>query len=362
MKFKIGDKVKFLNDIGGGVVTKIISPTMVEVATEDDFTLPMLVSELLFAQSQNLKESVFNQDFQVNADIKNTSEPEANEDNWAEMEKSSRLPKLSSLNAKPSGIYLAYVPHDQVWLLKDDIDMYLVNYTNFEVLYTLTVKQDNQYMNIDYGNMLPQTKMLISTIKRDDLENFLQGYVQIMFFREQDKNIYQPVCQKFNVKPVRFFKENSFMACNFIAERALLVQIAVPTVLESNILSEKDDNLQEHAVVQKQIVAPPAFIEEFQTKEREAEIDLHIEALVEEHSAWTREEILEKQKSVIVKAIESAIAEHYQRIIFIHGVGNFILKNELIAILKQYSNLHFFDASMQKYGRGATEVLIKKHE
>ncbi|MBO4738871.1 MAG: hypothetical protein J5606_04840, partial [Bacteroidales bacterium] len=100
MKFKIGDKVKFLNDIGGGVVTKIISPTMVEVATEDDFTLPMLVSELLFAQSQDLKESVFNQDFQVNADMENTSETaEANEeDDWAEMEKSSRLPKLSSLN------------------------------------------------------------------------------------------------------------------------------------------------------------------------------------------------------------------------------------------------------------------------
>ncbi len=358
MKFKIGDKVKFLNDIGGGVITKIISPTMVEVATEDDFRLPMLASELVFAQSADLKESVFNQDFHVETEI----EPIPDYDENIEMEKSYRLPKLSSLNAKPSGIYLAYVPHDQVWLLKDDIDFYIVNFTNFEVLYTLMLKKDNHYVNIDYGNMLPQTKMLVATIKRDDLELFLQGYLQLLFFREEDKNIYQPVCQKFNVKPVRFFKENSFMACNFMEERALLVQVAVPTIMESNLLLDKDNKIQEQALVQNNKIHQSSFIEDYQINDREAEIDLHIEALVDNHASWSRTEILEKQKSVIVKAIESAIAENYRRIIFIHGVGNFILKTELINILKQYPTLHYFDASMQKYGRGATEVLIKKHE
>lgn len=45
--FKIGDTVKFLNETGGGVVRRIIDPTMVLVETEDGFEVPYLTSELL---------------------------------------------------------------------------------------------------------------------------------------------------------------------------------------------------------------------------------------------------------------------------------------------------------------------------
>ena len=49
-----------------------------------------------------------------------------------------------------------------------------------------------------------------------------------------------------------------------------------------------------------------------------------------------------------------------QKIIFIHGVGIGRLKSEILKILQQYPNLHYFDAPLSKYGVGATEVWIKE--
>ena len=39
MEFRTGDKVKFLNQTGGGIISKIISPSMVKVAIEDGFEI-----------------------------------------------------------------------------------------------------------------------------------------------------------------------------------------------------------------------------------------------------------------------------------------------------------------------------------
>ena len=47
MNFNIGDKVKFLNSKGGGVISKILDSRMVSVAVEGGFEIPTLISELI---------------------------------------------------------------------------------------------------------------------------------------------------------------------------------------------------------------------------------------------------------------------------------------------------------------------------
>ena len=43
MQINIGDKVRFLNDIGGGIVTKIIDANTVMVLNdEDEFEIPSI--------------------------------------------------------------------------------------------------------------------------------------------------------------------------------------------------------------------------------------------------------------------------------------------------------------------------------
>ncbi|MBT8260999.1 MAG: Smr/MutS family protein [Flavobacteriaceae bacterium] len=88
------------------------------------------------------------------------------------------------------------------------------------------------------------------------------------------------------------------------------------------------------------------------------EIDLHIEKLTPNHKRMATHEILEHQLFVAKRQLESAIRRRFQKIVFIHGVGDGVLKIELEYLFKRYDNLRFYQANYQKYGQGATEVFI----
>jgi len=58
------------------------------------------------------------------------------------------------------------------------------------------------------------------------------------------------------------------------------------------------------------------------------------------------------------RRLEFGFQNRIQRIVFIHGVGEGVLKLELEYLFKRYESLKFYDANYQKYGQGATEVYI----
>lgn len=94
-------------------------------------------------------------------------------------------------------------------------------------------------------------------------------------------------------------------------------------------------------------------------KERSAppmEVDLHIEKLVNSYRGMSNYEILNLQIETAKRQIEFAARKRIQKIVFIHGVGEGVLKAELDFLLGRYDNLKFYDADYQKYGVGATEV------
>ena len=72
-------------------------------------------------------------------------------------------------------------------------------------------------------------------------------------------------------------------------------------------------------------------------------------------------DILALQTETAVRHVEFAIKNRIPKIVFIHGVGEGILKAELDFMLGRYDNLSFRDANYQKYGLGATEVYIRQN-
>lgn len=86
------------------------------------------------------------------------------------------------------------------------------------------------------------------------------------------------------------------------------------------------------------------------------EVDLHIEKLVNSFRGMSNYDILNLQLETAKRQIEFAARKRIQKIVFIHGVGEGVLKAELDFLLGRYDNLKFYDADYQKYGIGATEV------
>ncbi len=257
MKFNTGDKVKFLNSRGGGIVSKIISPTLVNVMIEDGFEIPTMTSELVLVDPKGKAERMFDEDFgssqfavrssqgavpssqfavrssqEAVRSSDSVQQPGNREPGTANSpDRQSPLGNYSFRAKNTAGVYLAFVPHDQKWMVTGMVEIYLVNYTKMDVLYAFFLEGEKKLSGKDYDVLFAGNKILIDTIDRDELLKWTKGIVQVIFFNEDPDKIYMPVSSEFDISPRRFNDENNYKASQFMEERLLLVSLAQTAAL-----------------------------------------------------------------------------------------------------------------------------------
>jgi len=94
-------------------------------------------------------------------------------------------------------------------------------------------------------------------------------------------------------------------------------------------------------------------------KEKQAppmEVDLHIHKLVKNQKGMTNYDMLTIQLDTAKRQLEFAINKRIPRIVFIHGVGQGVLRAELEYMFRQYDNIRYQDGDYKKYGVGAIEI------
>ncbi|UWY26525.1 DNA mismatch repair protein MutS [Flavobacterium sp. TR2] len=150
--------------------------------------------------------------------------------------------------------------------------------------------------------------------------------------------------------------EDGFMMTFLVNE---LIKIQETSNLMNSI---KRINLDEVSK-EKAETKPRSFVKEKKEKRDVGvpEFDLHIEKLVPNKRGMSNYDILTLQTETAKRHIEFAIRNRIPKIVFIHGVGEGILKAELDFLLGRYDGIDFQDANYQKYGLGATEVYIRQN-
>nr|WP_321222671.1 Smr/MutS family protein [uncultured Psychroserpens sp.] len=88
------------------------------------------------------------------------------------------------------------------------------------------------------------------------------------------------------------------------------------------------------------------------------EVDLHIHQITTSNKHMSNYEMLNLQLDTARYKLEFAIKKRVQKVVFIHGVGEGVLKAELDYLFGRYDNVKYYPADYQKYGQGATEVYI----
>lgn len=89
------------------------------------------------------------------------------------------------------------------------------------------------------------------------------------------------------------------------------------------------------------------------------EVDLHISALLPGRNDITPAEMLDYQLRTFRKVMQAEIRHRGKRIVFIHGDGKGVLKKQLQGLLRrEFPTCLTMEARMQKYGTGATMVII----
>ena len=149
--------------------------------------------------------------------------------------------------------------------------------------------------------------------------------------------------------------EDGFVMTFFVNE---LIKIHVTSNLMDSI---RRINVSEVSK-EKEIPKPRSFVKEKKSKHEipAPEFDLHIEKLVPNKRGMSNYDILTLQTETAKRHIEFAIRNRIPKIVFIHGVGEGVLKSELDFLLGRYDNIALAEANYKKYGQGETEVFIKQ--
>ncbi|MFN8206415.1 MAG: DUF2027 domain-containing protein [Bacteroidales bacterium] len=348
--FKPGDKVRFLNDVGEGIV-KYIRGDKVFVETPDGFEIPVKPNELVAGRDM----------FPGEENRKEKPAPEAKlPSTVTRKQKPSDKPvSEKKINQSPqdSGkILLAVVPTNPFAVSVSDFELYLINDSDWDVYYTLSSLANRQLLPLGDGKMEAGTKIRIDILSQTRISKESLK-LQLIFLREGLHPFREPVVTDVPLHLTAFYKQKAFSENDFFENPAF-----IETLVDLN--QEKKETLISLDEL-KQLVnekSTTQLVQKSKPKEKEddpQQVDLHIHEIMENSTGLNPQEILNIQMARFTTALDTAIEARQKRIIFIHGIGNGRLKYEIRKKLDtDYSNLRYQDASFQEYGFGATLVFL----
>jgi hypothetical protein len=209
---------------------------------------------------------------------------------------------------------------------------------------------------VDAGMLEPNTKVELDSIDPKGMGELPDYCFQLLFFRKSGSQLEEPVQKETRISPVKFFKASSFVKNNYFNTPALLIRLAEnPLKAELDKLTEKD--FQQVTLTKEPKKQPTAEI----PKSDLVEIDLHIHQLIDDTRGLSNADMLKLQLDTFRKEMDKAISTGVKKIVFIHGVGDGVLKNELRRELqRKYAKYPYQDASFREYGFGATMAVLRK--
>lgn len=132
-------------------------------------------------------------------------------------------------------------------------------------------------------------------------------------------------------------------------------------VMDNSVSKKELAEMDIFSIMSEKNHRKPGKTKRIKPKERNLppmEVDLHINQLVPKTRGLNNYEMLTIQLDTAKRQLEFAISKRIQKVVFIHGVGEGVLRTELEFLFGRYDNVEYYDADYQKYGRGATEVYI----
>lgn len=373
---KIGDKVRFLSEVGGGVVTGFQGKEIVLIEDADGFDIPMPIRECVVIETD---------DYNIPTSASNAAKKRAEEQSAARTV--SVMPKSSSpvsgiesqaeRLAKPQvsvyrqpevkggdtlNVYLAFVPEDIKAVSTTPFEAYLVNDSNYYMYYTYASAEGKSWTARSHGLIEPNTKLLLEEFEKSELNDRERVAVQLVAFKDNRSFVMKPAVNvEIRIDTVKFYKLHTFQMTDFFDTPALMYDV-VKNDSSSKQVYVSAEELQD-ALMQKKTVessSKPKTIVKRGGKNEIIEVDLHIGELLDDTRGMSNREILGYQLDKFCEVMEQHKNKREQRIVFIHGKGDGVLRKALLDEMKRkYPACKTQDASFQEYGFGATMVTIK---
>jgi hypothetical protein len=353
MKFNIGDKVRFLNETGGGKITRLDDKGYVYVLTDDGFEIPVRDKELILQYPSSSVPDAHFPAVNSSKRMDKVSEPAHEKIRKPELTEN-RIP-VSVPSGSPVTLLLGLVPDDFDAVFKASIHIYLINDSEYFFYYVVGYQQQGKYFYLQSGEIEPNTKCFLADFDQVRLGKITLFHIQALPVSAGQYFRMPTFDEEIDMTPYDFLKNHMYKANDYFDDRALIPGVTAAII-------QKLAKSADHEGDYKNSGNAPDFRDKkagFRASDT-MEVDLHIEALRDDYSGLANSDILRIQMNSFRAALEDAISNKIKRIVLIHGVGNGTLKLELRSELKRnYPEFTWQDASFKEYGFGATMVHLK---
>lgn len=349
MAMKIGDKVRFLNETGGGVVSGFVSKDIVNVRDEDGFDIPMPVRECVVIDTS---------DYNIKIKPKKEDRPKTEEVEQPVVEK---RPLSETREGEKLNVYVAYVPMDVKSMTTTSFEAYLVNDSNYYLYYTYSSGENKNWILRSHGVVEPNVKLFLEEFGKDMLNEMERIKVQFVAFKTKPYVGKPAVSVEQRIDAVKFYKLHSFVETDFFDTPAMLYDIVrddVPARTRLVSAEELADSMRAKMKDDVRVISQP--IVKKKHIDSILEVDLHIDQLLDTTAGMSNSDMLKYQLETFNKVMQENLNKKNQKIVFIHGKGDGVLRKAILDELKRkYKKCLSQDASFREYGFGATMVTIK---
>lgn len=408
---KIGDKVKFLSETGGGKIAGFQGKNIVLVEDEDGFQIPTPINEVVVvntedystanvinkrAEEHNLKETTLNHGHRsVKSMMQDGQDEEVDLTEADTVDLSKKVTFKPKAEERKGGnqlsAYLAFVPTADNSLEHPHFEVYFVNDSNYYMRYIILTTEGNSCSLKDEEEAEPNTQIFIEEMDAQAINHVGRIIVQIIAYkRDKPFIIKDPVSVEFRLEPLKFYKVHTFEESPFFNVPSLIYTLVEndkpmrplvvdPKQLKKEMYSSNGDSASQdansskerkHQNTQNQLVRR---YENEQSKGNPKNspyihhrglddaivVDLHADALLDSTTGMQAGDILEYQMKVFRETIAKYSSKKGQKLIFIHGKGAGVLRRSIINELTyKHKTYQWQDASFQEYGYGATQVTI----
>lgn len=373
---KIGDKVRFLSETGGGVVAGFQGKNIVLVEDEDGFQIPTAITDVVVVTTDDYNiakvhtEGTSKRSFSKQPEEDKEVEP-------ADLPITFRKMAYERKGGDVLSLYLAFVPMDIKAITNTRFETYLVNDSNYYFQYALFKSENSSWNLWNLGELEPNTSVFVDEFGHEDLNGMEHVAIQAFAYKRDKGFTLKPTVNvQLRIDTKKFFKLHAFMENDFFETPSLLHNIVVrdeqakPLVVDAKQL--KQEMYAMPSVRQDSETSSDSYVRRYDDAHSRGKapqrpghndvvvIDLHAHELLDTTSGMSAAEILNYQLGVFRKKLQEYANKKGQKLVFIHGKGEGVLRQAIIHELNyKYKQYPHQDASFREYGYGATQVTIK---
>ena len=275
-----------------------------------------------------------------------------------EMEKVTETVEGERLN-----IYLAYLPIEPAKVMQGSgYETYFINDSNYYLFFNYMNRQNNSWISRYNGIVEPNTQIFLEEFSKEELNDLERICVQLIAFKkDKPYSLKNAISVELHLDTVKFYKQHCFMENDFFDEDAMVYPIVRQDIPEKELLisaAELQEAMQQK--VREDRRAPQTIVKKKATDSAILEVDLHITELLDNTNGLSNADMLNYQLEKFHEVLSKYAANKGQKIVFIHGKGDGVLRKAIEKELKTKYKQHYYqDASFREYGFGATMVTIK---